>query len=83
VRTAQPRIAKQVTAALDSDIADDAAIGDPFMSTTADGVQVKGRITSMRHAGKGWIVDLTISGTTRRGLALPLKAGTRLTWKPA
>ena len=80
-RTAPPRLGKQVTAALDSDIGEDAAIGDPFTATTADGVQVAGRIAGMRRVGKGWLADLTVSRMSRRGLALPLKAGTRLTWK--
>jgi len=82
-RTAPPRMGKQVTAALDSDIVEDAAIGDQFTATTTDGVQLSGRITNLRRVGKGWLVDLTVSGISRRGLALPLKAGTRLTWKAA
>jgi hypothetical protein len=81
VRTATPPVGKQVTAALDAEISEDAAIGDPFTATTADGIQLSGRITNMRRVGKGWIVDLTLSSMTRRTLALPLKLGTRLTWK--
>jgi hypothetical protein len=79
--TAPPKLGKQVKAALDAEISEDAAIGDPFTATTADGIQLSGRITNMRRVGKGWVVDLTISGMTRRSLALPLKPGTRLTWK--
>jgi hypothetical protein len=51
------------------------------MARTADGARVAGRITEMRRVGKGWMVELTVSGMVRRGLALPLKAGTKLTWK--
>jgi hypothetical protein len=84
-RAAAPRVATQVatqvTAALDGEIGEDAAIGDGFTATTADGVQVGGRITDMRRVGKGWLVELTVSGMVRRGLALPLKAGTKLMWK--
>ena len=88
-RAAAPRVGKQVatqvatqvTAALDGEIGEDAAIGDGFTATTADGVQVSGRITDMRRVGKGWMVELTVSGMVRRGLTLPLKAGTRITWK--
>ena len=80
-RAAAPRVATQVTAALDSEIGEDAAIGDGFTATTADGLQVAGRITDMRRVGKGWMVELTVSGMVRRGLGLPLKAGARLTWK--
>jgi hypothetical protein len=68
---------------LNTEIGEDAAIGDPFTATTADGMQVAGRITSMRRVGKGWIVDLTVSGLSRRGVPLPVKAGTRFTWKAA
>jgi hypothetical protein len=75
------QVATQVTAALDGEIGEDAAIGDGFTATTADGVPVAGRITDMRRVGKGWLVELTVSGMVRRGLALPLKAGTRLMWK--
>lgn len=75
------RAARVVTAALDAEIGEDAAIGDGLTATTVDGVQVSGRITNMRRVGKGWIVELTVSGMARRGLALPLKAGTKLTWK--
>ncbi len=81
---AAPGVGRQgiahVTAALDGGIGEDAAIGDGFTATTADGVQVSGRITDMRRVGKGWMVELTANGTVRRGLALPLKAGTRITW---
>ena len=88
-RAAAPRVGKQVatqvatqvTAALDGEIGEDAAIGDGFTATTADGVHVSGRITDMRRVGKGWMVELTVSGMVRRGLTLPLKAGTRITWK--
>jgi hypothetical protein len=73
--------AGQVTGALDAEIGEDAAIGDGFTATTADGARVAGRITEMRRVGKGWMVELTVSGMVRRGLALPLKAGTKLTWK--
>ena len=73
----------QVTAALDAGIGEDAAIGDGFTATAADGLRLSGRITEMRRAGKRWMVELTLSGMARRGLALPLKAGTKLTWKPA
>jgi len=81
--TAPPKLGKQLVAALDAEIGEDAAIGDPFTATTVDGVQVAGRITGMRRVGKGWIVDLTVSRMSRRALALPLKAGTKLTWKAA
>ena len=75
------QVAGQVTGALDAEIGEDAAIGDAFTAATADGVQVAGRITDMRRVGKRWMVDLTVSGMVRRGLALPLKAGTKVTWK--
>ena len=75
------QVATQVTAALDGDLGEDAAIGDGFTATTADGVQVSGRITDLRRVGKRWMVELTLSGMVRRGLTLPLKAGTRITWK--
>jgi hypothetical protein len=75
------QVASPVTAALDAEIGDDAAIGDGFTATTADGVQVSGRIGDLRRVGKGWMVELTVSGMVRRGLALPLKAGTKLTWR--
>jgi hypothetical protein len=77
------QVADQVTAALDAEIGEDAAIGDRFTATTADGVQVAGRLTDMRRVGKRWMVELTVSGIARQGLMLPLKAGTKLTWKPA
>lgn len=80
-RAAAPGVGKQVTAALDAAISEDAAIGDAFTATTADGARVAGRITDMRRVGKGWMVELTVPGMVRRGLALPLKAGTKLTWK--
>jgi hypothetical protein len=80
---APPKLGKQLVAALNTEIGEDAAIGDPFTATTADGMQVAGRITSMRRVGKGWIVDLTVSGLSRRGVPLPVKAGTRFTWKAA
>ena len=79
--TAPPKLGKQLVAALDAEIGEDAAIGDPFTATTADGLQVTGRITGMRRVGKKWLVDLTVSRMSRRGVALPLKAGTRFTWK--
>jgi hypothetical protein len=82
-RTAPPRLGKQATAVLDAEIGEDAAIGDRFTVTTGEGVQVAGCITGMRRVGKGWMVELTVSGMTRRGLTLPLKARTRLTWKAA
>jgi hypothetical protein len=80
-RAPAPRLGKQVTAALDTEIGESAAIGDGFTTTTEEGVQVSGRITEMRRAGKVWLVDLTLNGTVRRGLPLPMKKGTRLTWK--
>jgi hypothetical protein len=79
--TPPQRPGKKVVAAMDAEIAEDAAIGDPFTAVTSDGLRVSGRITSMRRVGKGWIVDLTLKGITRHGLALPLKSGARLTWK--
>ena len=72
--------ARQVTATLDRDIAEDAAIGDAFTATTVDGAQLGGRITGMRRAGKQWLIELTMNGMIRRTLALPLKKGTTLTW---
>ena len=81
--TAPPKLGKQLVAALDAEIGEDAAIGDPFTATTVDGIQVAGRITGMRRIGKKWLADLTVSGMSRRGLALPLKAGARFTWKAA
>ena len=81
---APPTVAQvetQVTAVLDREIGEDAAIGDVFTAVTADGVQVKGRITDLRRAGKRWLAELTVSGMVRRGLELPLKAGTRITWR--
>jgi hypothetical protein len=74
-------LGRQVTAALDSAIADDAAIGDPFTATTAAGEHLTGRITGLRRTGKSWMVDLTLSNMVRRSLVLPLKAGAKLTWK--
>ena len=70
-----------MTASLDTAIAEDAAIGDAFTATTADGEQLTGRITNLRRAGKSWLVDLTLSNLVRRSLMLPLKASTKLTWK--
>jgi hypothetical protein len=70
-----------VTAALDTAIAEDAAIGDAFTVTTAAGEHLTGRITGLRRAGKSWMVDLTLSGMARRSLSVPLKAATKLTWK--
>jgi hypothetical protein len=75
------RVATLVTAALDAEIDDSAAMGDGFTATAADGVQISGRITDLRRVGKRWFVELTVSGMVRRGLELPLKAGTRLTWR--
>jgi len=80
-KQAATQVATQLTAALDGEIGEDAAIGDGFTATTADGVQVSGRITDLRRVGKRWMAELTLSGMVRRGLALPLKAGTRITWK--
>jgi hypothetical protein len=74
---APPRLSKQATATLDAAIGEYAAIGDKFTATTADGVQLSGRITEMRRVGKTWMVELTLAGTVRR-LALPVKAGTRI-----
>lgn len=82
-RPAAPRVGKQLTAALDGEIGEDAAIGDGFTATTPDDVQVSGRITAMRRVGKVWIVELKLFGMVRRGLPLPVKAGTKLTWKVA
>ena len=83
--TRAPRVGAQasgpVTGTLDAEIGDDAAIGDTFTATTAEGAQLPGRITDMRRVGKRWIVELTLSGLVRRGLALPVMARTRLTWK--
>lgn len=62
---------------LDAGIGEDAAIGDRFTVTTADGVQLTGRITEMRRVGKRWMVELTLPGMVRR-LTLPVKAGTKL-----
>jgi hypothetical protein len=76
----QPRPGKAMTASLDARIGEDAAIGDSFTATTTDGVQLAGRITDMRRAGKNWTVELTLPGTVRR-LALPVKAGTKLAQK--
>jgi hypothetical protein len=77
-RIAPPPLGRQVTAALDTEIGEDAAIGDTFTATTADGVHLSGRITGLRRAGKSWMVDLTLFGMARRGLSLPVKAGTKL-----
>ena len=74
-------LGRQVTAALDTAIAEDAAIGDAFTVTTAAGEHLTGRITGLRRAGKSWMVDLTLSGMARRSLSVPLKAATKLTWK--
>ena len=83
--TRAPRVGAQasgpVTGTLDAEIGDDAAIGDTFTATTAEGAQLPGRITDMRRVGKRWMVELTLSGLVRRGLALPVMARTRLTWK--
>ena len=80
-RTAPPRLGRQVTAALDAEIGPDAAIGDPFSATTVEGVHISGRVTGLRRMGKSWMVELMVSGRVRRALRLPLKAGTKLTWK--
>ncbi len=64
-------------APLDAGIGEDAAIGDRFTVTTANGVQLPGRITDMRRVGKKWTVELTLPGMVRR-LTLPVKAGTRI-----
>ena len=80
-RAAVPTQVSPLVATLDGEIGEDAAIGDGFTATTADGVQVSGRITDLRRVGKRWMVELTVSGMVRRGLTLPLKAGTRITWK--
>ena len=61
-RTAPPPAS---SAAAGAGIGEDAAIGDRFTATTADGVQVTGRITDMRRVGKRWTVELTC----RNGLA--------------
>ncbi len=82
VRIAALPLGKAVTAALDAAIDEDSAIGDPFTAATADGVPVTGRIVDLRRVGKGWLVDLKLAGMVRRGVSLPLKAGTKLTWKP-
>lgn len=73
---------KPVTAALDAPIDSDAAIGDPITATTADGLQLAGRIADLRRAGKGWLVDIRLGSMVRHGLSSPLKAGTKFTWKP-
>jgi hypothetical protein len=76
--SAPPAPAPATAAApLDAGIGEDAAIGDRFTVTTADGVQVSGRITEMRRVGKKWVVELTLPGMVRR-LTLPVKAGIRL-----
>jgi hypothetical protein len=75
------RVATQLTASLDTEIGEGAAIGDVFTAVTADGVQVKGRITDLRRAGKRWLVELTLSGLVCRWLELPLKARTRISWQ--
>ena len=76
-----PRPGKQLTAALDTAIPEDAAIGDAFTATTAAGEHLTGRITNLRRAGKSWLADLTLAHMVRRSLVLPLKPATKLTWK--
>jgi hypothetical protein len=65
-------------ATLDEAIGEDAAIGDPFTVTTADGAKVTGRISDMRRAGKSWLVELRLPGGFQRGTRLPVKAGFRV-----
>jgi hypothetical protein len=65
-------------ATLDMEIGEDAAIGDPFTVTTADGSKVNGRISEMRRAGKTWFVELRLPGGFKRGTRLPVKAGFRV-----
>ncbi len=72
-----PATATATAAPLDAGMGEDAAIGDRFTVTNADGVQVYGRITDMRRVGKKWTVELTLPGMVRR-LTLPVKAGTKL-----
>jgi hypothetical protein len=72
-----PAPAAATAAPLDAGIGEDAAIGDRFTVTTANGVQLTGRITDMRRVGKKWTVELTLPGMVRR-LTLPVKAGTKL-----
>jgi hypothetical protein len=74
---APPAPTAPTAAPLDAGIGEDAAIGDRFTVTNADGVQVYGRITDMRRVGKKWTVELTLPGMVRR-LTLPVKAGTKL-----
>jgi len=81
-RGGPPRAGRQgVTAALDAEIGEDAAIGDAFTATAPDGAKFSGRITDLWRVGKGWMVELWVQGMRRRGLGLPLKAGTKVVWK--
>jgi hypothetical protein len=78
VRREAANVAVTAPATLDEEIGEDAAIGDPFTVTTADGAKVTGRISDMRRTGKAWLVELRLPGGFRRGARLPLKAGTRV-----
>jgi len=71
-------VAVTAPATLDEEIGDDAAIGDPFTVTTADGAKVTGRISDMRRTGNFWLVELKLPGSFKRGVRLPVKAGTRV-----
>ena len=79
---------RQITASLDAALADDACIGDAFTATAADGTRVAGRVAGMRQVRGRWLVDLALEGgapegkeLVRRGVALPLGQGIKLTWK--
>ncbi len=74
---------RQVTAVLDAAMSDEACIGDGFSATAADGTRVAGRVSEMRRVRGRWLVDLALEGgaLVRRGVALPLGQGMKLTWK--
>jgi hypothetical protein len=74
----------EIVAALDAEIAADAAIGDPFTVTAEGGAQFAGRVTGMRRVGRDqWNLELTLMGrTVRKTVRLPWGAGVKVVWKP-
>ena len=55
-RGVPPFTGRQITAALDAALGDDACIGDPFTATAADGTKVAGRIAfSLRQSALGMV----------------------------
>jgi len=77
-RREDTKAAVTAPATLDEEIGEDAAIGDPFTVTTANGAKVTGRISDMRRTGNAWLVELKMPGGFKRGTRLPVKAGFRV-----